>query len=223
MYLLIETLAECETKADLQDALENLPPTIEDTYLRCMTRTKGGKFVCNPRVLKWVSAAYEPLTISHLCEMLAIDTDTGEYHPEKKPTTAAVVRSGVSLLFLERTNKYFVPIHHSARQFILSDLMDQEMISPGLCAAGDSSGEQGAVLEIAQISILHIQSRTSLHVAKIQEILSPPIHGLVHRSIRTLLPMYKKTYPVSMTVPTRSPALGSERTEFLNYAIQTWP
>ena len=223
MYLQIENLAQCETRADLQTALEDLPPTLEATYLRCLTRRKGNKLVCWPKVLQWASAAREPLTVYHLCEMLAIDAHTGEYCSEHKPSAGAVIRSGVSLLSVERIGKLIVPIHHSARRFIFSDVMEQQLIELGILCTPYLRGEEAAVIDIAHVSLLHIKARTELQMQKIQEVPLPPIQGLVSRSIRTILPMYKHKSQMTWKVPSRSATATTEETEFLQYAIRTWP
>lgn len=223
VHLQSENLSYCETPGDLRHALENLPPTIEDTYLRCLAREKRGKLVCNPRLLAWASAVQEPLTVSHLCEMLAIDSGTGDYQPIARPTASSVIQSCVSLMAVEPIEQTVFPVHHSVRRFLLSGFMRATTERVGLDLPSAPWSEHESILEVAALSLLHIKSRTGLQVRKVQKLSAPPIYGLVHRSIRAVLPFGTRTSPAILKLPVRSSSSAKESSEFLYYAIRTWP
>lgn len=227
MHLQLESLALCASRSDVYAALQNLPPSLESTYVRCLTRRQGNALVCNPKVLKWAAAAKEPLTVDHVREMLAIDPLTGRLDPDARPHVESILRSGVSLLSFDTGERSLVPIHHSARQFLGSTTISAEVVKvlPDLtevtkCAL-DLSLEE-AVLDIAEISLSHIKDRTGLEVLEYQKVPLPPVHGMVPPFVRKILRV-KQPARVSLPVArARRPTPVGLEADFLQYAIRTW-
>jgi hypothetical protein len=77
-------------------AVESLPPGLEATYSRCLTRKRADlrclagkradRLLCDVDLLIWVCATPEPLRIDALQEILAMDMETGMISPDRMRT-----------------------------------------------------------------------------------------------------------------------------------------
>ena len=222
----MEILAACETPAAVISALDDLPPTLEDTYMRCLTRRQNGKLLCKPKVLKWASAPKEPLSINHLREMLAMNPRTGNVTREKMPSAESVIRAGVSLVSIDDAERLLVPAHHSVRQFLFSESLWKKVAES---ADFDESirGElnlslDDTTLEIAQLSLSHVKSSIVRQIEQRQSIKAPPIGAMIPKSLQKILGFsHQQTMEMPMP-PLRRSTQKSENTDFLQYAIRNW-
>ena len=63
--------------AGLQDALANLPATLDETYTRTLREIKEAKWKYAHRILQFVAVASRPLRVKELAELFAFDFEVG--------------------------------------------------------------------------------------------------------------------------------------------------
>ncbi|KAL1303205.1 hypothetical protein AAFC00_006625 [Neodothiora populina] len=74
--LQVETIWEtCTTDAQILTALKHLPPTLEETYSRCLERLHASRRPYAFKVLRYVYTVYAPFSLVELSESFAVDPD----------------------------------------------------------------------------------------------------------------------------------------------------
>ncbi|KAH0368016.1 phospholipase, patatin family protein, partial [Aureobasidium melanogenum] len=108
----------CNTDAQINDAMSNLPKDLDETYMRCLNRVQNQQQqYCLP-VLRYVYAARTPLKIDALGEALAINLETGELKRDQIPFPYTILRSGANLIMFDEVDNLVVPTHDSVRKFL---------------------------------------------------------------------------------------------------------
>ncbi|KAF2173374.1 hypothetical protein M409DRAFT_15659 [Zasmidium cellare ATCC 36951] len=222
--LLDEILRNCTTVAEVNSTLQDLPKSLSDLYLRCLTRRLDGQLLCNPKVLKWCSAAREPLCVDAVSDMLALDLESGEIDQDRRPDPDSVIRAGVSLLVLEETDLLLEPAHHSIRQFIFSNLLrDTHFLDgdfrPALQDELNMSRDQ-TELEIGQLCLSHIRAKTGIDIQIYRTVKAPPILGMIPQFLQKGLRLGQGRSEAP-GIPIQRPT-NQDTASFLQFAIQTW-
>ncbi|KAH0160893.1 ankyrin, partial [Aureobasidium melanogenum] len=108
----------CNTDAQINHAMSNLPKDLDETYMRCLNRVQNQQQqYCLP-ILRYVYAARTPLKIDALGEALAIDLETGELIRDQIPFHYTILRSGANLIMFDEVDNLVVPTHDSVRKFL---------------------------------------------------------------------------------------------------------
>ena len=170
------------------------------------------------------------MTIDQVREMLAIDEETGVLYHDRKPTAAFVLRSAVSLLNVSVPEGLLVPVHHSIRQFLFPHELKTalEKNTCGLSTdirTGLTISKQEALLELADLSMRHIQSRAraaSLPVQRTHLTPVPQLQAFLPRPLRSFFPSRSSSPTASWRLPVLERHRHDEATAFYNYAIHTW-
>ncbi|EPS38868.1 hypothetical protein H072_7366 [Dactylellina haptotyla CBS 200.50] len=82
----LEVLRGCFTKKELEQALESLPATLEDTYERTLAAVDESRRESLCQILRWLCFSSRPMRLDEMCEVLAIDFESkprARYDPEK--------------------------------------------------------------------------------------------------------------------------------------------
>ncbi|KAG9672833.1 phospholipase, patatin family protein, partial [Aureobasidium melanogenum] len=145
----------CNTDAQINDAMSNLPKDLDETYMRCLNRVQNQQQqYCLP-VLRYVYAARTPLEIDALGEALAINLETGELKRDQIPFPYTILRSGANLIMFDEIDKLVVPTHDSVRKFLDSFKKKDEDLNDLVIDA--------ATLDLGEVCIAHLLWHASKH------------------------------------------------------------
>ncbi|TFY51087.1 hypothetical protein EVG20_g11172, partial [Dentipellis fragilis] len=133
MFLWVECqlkeLKKCSTVSDLRKALRDLPPTLERTYARILSKKKfrDPKVLC--LTLHWIAFAIKPLTRSELdaAVKLSFKEIHSECSDEFQPLHSDILLEAISSLI--DTSDYSGVIkfcHFSVKEYIISDIAKTE-------------------------------------------------------------------------------------------------
>ena len=116
MYCQLEYLANCPPVC-IQHALDELPATLDETYMRTLREIEDTNLEYASRLLQCVAVAYHPLQVEELAEILAFDFEVGpipEFCKEWRlqNPVAAVLSTCSTLLSLVNVQDYFL-FHNS--------------------------------------------------------------------------------------------------------------
>jgi hypothetical protein len=98
-----------------------LPTSLQKLYMDLLKTKRNSESFCDPRPIVVVCAVPAPMREEALRQLLALDMDTGNYMIGNVMSSDAVLRHGVGLITLDKTEHLMLPIHDSVRTFIFSD------------------------------------------------------------------------------------------------------
>jgi hypothetical protein len=80
----LDTLRNCRTRASLRKTLEELPPTLDETYNRILSAISEADKQYAVPILRWLAFSIRPLTADELAEVVAIDLkEEARFDPEE--------------------------------------------------------------------------------------------------------------------------------------------
>ena len=123
-------LADC-FPGNIEDTLNGLPATLDDTYERTLREIKETKWEYAQKLLFFVTVAYRPLRVEELAEILAFDFNSGAipiFHKDwrlKNPIEAVLSTCStlLSVVNVERpveTSRVVQFAHFSVKEFLTS-------------------------------------------------------------------------------------------------------
>ncbi|KAM3077406.1 hypothetical protein ACMFMG_006751 [Clarireedia jacksonii] len=71
----LDVLGQCRTRKQLDKALSNLPPTLDETYNRILSAISSSDSDYAIRILRWLTFSARPLSLGEVAEIAALDTD----------------------------------------------------------------------------------------------------------------------------------------------------
>ena len=197
----LDFLSPCRTPAKLENAVEKLPKTIEDTYSAMLHQIKEQDRGYARNALLWLSHAGRPLSIPELCEVIVFEDDPKELDDDHRlppkpeviqdicpglisiiPDTQKVALAHLSvrkyLASLPRSN-FFHIYHNEAREFVAKQCLryiNFPAFSGGFCDAVvlQQKKESWPLLHYAA---LHWQ----MHVKSLGNHLSQDLEQIMHQ------------------------------------------
>jgi ankyrin repeat protein len=149
--LQLEALWEdCDTDADIKEALDKLPKDLDETYKRCVRRIALKNSNVSSRILRWVCAVSKPFELDQLREVLAINVSTGRLHRDKVPPAREILKCCSNLVTTDDNNQVLL-VHHSVRQFLCAGKANDELFAAGFDLANSK-------LELGQLCVAHLTS-----------------------------------------------------------------
>lgn len=129
-YLLDEICAgSCD--ADIRQALRNLPRSLEDTYIRVLSRiaTRKNRIELIQRVFRWVAVAKRPLAVEELREAVAINIGQTKTKPELMPhdMRRVVLWTDNLLQITEEEPQHVCFAHSSIYDFMAGARLSQQL------------------------------------------------------------------------------------------------
>jgi ankyrin repeat protein len=114
---------ECESEYQIRQAIDDLPKTLEETYLRCLRkiskRTEYSPYVL--KILKWVLCANRPLHIEELKEAVVFGPEDTKWDGTKIPRDdSRFISSCANLVNLDDIDKCVRVSHRTVKQFLLA-------------------------------------------------------------------------------------------------------
>ncbi|RSL58813.1 hypothetical protein CEP54_007574 [Fusarium duplospermum] len=88
----LQALEECHTAQELDEALESLPTTLEETYERSLLAIEEKRREGFRHILRWLSFSARPMHLDEITEVLAIDFSAkprAQYDPRKRLVNSA--------------------------------------------------------------------------------------------------------------------------------------
>ncbi|OCL13022.1 hypothetical protein AOQ84DRAFT_283938, partial [Glonium stellatum] len=120
----LDALGSCLTRAKLRKALQNLPPTLAETYERILVSI-GPNADYAQQILRWLTFSKEPLSTEQIAEVVAIDVDNGGVFDEdgilESPNDVLTICSSLVAITKPRRNRRIVSLaHYSVQEYLLS-------------------------------------------------------------------------------------------------------
>jgi hypothetical protein len=233
-------LNDCFTSNQVKDAILRLPTDLEKLYVSCLGRKRGYETLCNPMTIMFVCAAPKPIRAQALCQLLALDMNTGEIASGDVMSSDAVIQRGVGLITLDKTEQLILPAHDSVRTFIFSttalaitqDLLTSLQISAlglsGKLLTDDTYGNS-VQLHLGNACLLHIEYKTSRSLIasssqtlRVSPKVTPDMPAWIRKPIQAFWPdaLDRKTVRVKMTPRTHK--VSPQQDDFLEYARHNW-
>ncbi|KAG2004358.1 ankyrin repeat domain-containing protein 50 [Coprinopsis cinerea AmutBmut pab1-1] len=122
--LQVQALVFCKNLKDLEDALNNLPVSLEDMYRQTVQRIRAqlpSQAELGIRALLWVAFSHQPLRIEDLLYVVATDPGTFLFHEERMVDKATLVSACCGLI--EWDDKRRVRFVHSTVQEALPGIL----------------------------------------------------------------------------------------------------
>ncbi|KAI1771159.1 ankyrin [Hypoxylon cercidicola] len=130
----LDHLGECVSDESCRVALKELPPTLNETYLRILQRIPQDKAPLVQLVLHFIAFARLPLTIEQFREILAVPKAGSYMLPSDRVRESAIQKLCSSLIRKSNSGLYFEFAHFSVQEFLkdeslLKDRFEQFLIS----------------------------------------------------------------------------------------------
>lgn len=84
MFCQLEALRKCLNPFDLEEALQSLPKTLNETYDRILLSIDERYKDDALKVLQFLIRSAQPMTLVELAEVLRIDVDGHRFYPRKQ-------------------------------------------------------------------------------------------------------------------------------------------
>ncbi|KAI4128816.1 MAG: hypothetical protein LQ347_004029 [Umbilicaria vellea] len=123
--LMIEQLSQQTTHEEVEEALQDLPNGLNETYGRILLRIqdeKKSRRVTAEKILKWVVCAIRPLTVTELATGLAIAPGEKTFNPKKRVINPSKIMLDLCapLVELDESTQCLKIVHASVRDFLLN-------------------------------------------------------------------------------------------------------
>ncbi|KAI8664541.1 NACHT domain-containing protein [Fusarium keratoplasticum] len=161
----LQALEECHTAMELDEALEPLPATLEETYERSLLAIEEKRREGFRHILRWLSFSARPMHLDEITEVLAIDFSTKprpQYDPRKRLVNSAKFFHKHSNLVSVSTVKDSTGQHQELRLAHLSVrdyLLSNKIV--GSPASYFTINSLSAHRSIAEACIVYLQQFTS--------------------------------------------------------------
>ncbi|KAI9872454.1 MAG: hypothetical protein M1830_001605, partial [Pleopsidium flavum] len=129
--LMIDQLSQQATIEEVEEALEDLPTGLNDTYGRLLLRILNyspAKRTIAEKILRWMVCASRPLSVAELGEALAISGGEDRFNPKKRVINPrkTILDLCAPLIELEEPTQRLKLVHASVKDFLLSTTIRDE-------------------------------------------------------------------------------------------------
>ncbi|EXJ53452.1 uncharacterized protein A1O5_13320 [Cladophialophora psammophila CBS 110553] len=119
----LDEMSRLRTDAALKQALNQLPPGIEDSYLRILDSIAREDISFATRTLLWLAHASTPLTLTELAEAVVLEPDFDELDPDSTLNDPSdVLEICRSLIAFNPVSQTVRIAHHSVREYLTGRL-----------------------------------------------------------------------------------------------------
>lgn len=124
VYCQIDLLSRLRTPRAVIEALNSLPPTLDQTYERLLDRIDGEEDRKLAReIFEMLAFSFRPLKLREICEMLQVTPGLSTLDEGKRLTDPSDVLSICgSFLNFQRDTDFVALAHHSVKTYLTSDL-----------------------------------------------------------------------------------------------------
>ncbi|KAK8007952.1 hypothetical protein PG991_010503 [Apiospora marii] len=122
---LLDHLGECYSDRSRREALDTLPPDLEETYVRLLQRIKPSQESLVSMSLNLIGYLSNLLSIPMLQHALSVRPDMQSMSPQDVVYEDAISRACSSLIRKTNDGKYFEFAHFSVREFLESDRLNR--------------------------------------------------------------------------------------------------
>ncbi|KAI5810839.1 hypothetical protein BZA77DRAFT_347519 [Pyronema omphalodes] len=137
MFLLpalqIQSVLECATPRDRQEALNTMPEGLEDAFevtLKRINRQKS-KSKHAMKIVQWIFLAVRPLSIDELRHALATHPNDTEYDDQRALTTSQIIDFCLGLVILDKETSTVRLVHKSLQDYLCSEYDDGNLFQNG--------------------------------------------------------------------------------------------
>ncbi|KAJ4304872.1 hypothetical protein N0V90_000400 [Kalmusia sp. IMI 367209] len=130
----LEILKQCRNQRQLLNALNDLPPDLDETYNRILGTIKGDDVIYAIRILRWLAFSFRPLSLAEVAEVAALDADRSPgFDPEEvlaDPSEVFDICSSLVTLVDSTGAKdpVLVLAHYSVKEYLVSKrILESEM------------------------------------------------------------------------------------------------
>jgi hypothetical protein len=233
-------LNDCFTSNQVKDAILRLPTDLEKLYVSCLGRKRGYETLCNPMTIMFVCAAPKPMRAQALCQLLALDMNTGEIASGDVMSPDAVIQRGVGLITLDKTEQLILPAHDSVRTFIFSTtalaIIQDLLTSLQISALGlsrqlltDDTYGKDVQLHLGKACLLHIEYKTSRSLIasssqtlRVSPKVTPDMPAWIRKPIQAFWPDALDRKTVRVNITPRTHKVSPQQDDFLEYARGNW-
>ncbi|KAK8112255.1 uncharacterized protein PG998_008712 [Apiospora kogelbergensis] len=121
----LDHLAECDSDQQCRDALDTLPPTLDETYLRILQRIPKSKAQMVGLALNCIAYAWRPLTIIQLRELLSVPSAGNTLKPSAIIRESSITKYCSSLLRKSTDGSVLEFSHFSVLEFLEGSLTER--------------------------------------------------------------------------------------------------
>ena len=121
--LLLDSLVTKMTRKALQEAISELPKTLNDTYddaLSRINKQNEDEKELAERILSWISYAFRPLNITELRHALAVIPGEDHFDEANMPDEEDLPSVCARLVFIEEGSKIVRLAHYTAQDYLES-------------------------------------------------------------------------------------------------------
>ena len=122
----IEELSNLRTDRDIRQALNHLPPSLDTTYERILSRVKPIDYTVARRALTWLAFAARPLKVDELTEAIVVENGSTTIDPEARWRPQDLLSFISSLVIYPNQNGTISLAHHSIKEYLLSTQLAQQ-------------------------------------------------------------------------------------------------
>ncbi|KAF4548007.1 Hypothetical protein D9617_33g038710 [Elsinoe fawcettii] len=204
--ILQEIFDECIDEASARHYLsDRLPRDLEETYARCLQKAESSSGCNGRKIIDTVFGAVEPFKLNELLEYLVIEHIDGTVRRKSgsRLNKVSLLECAANLVIYIEATDLILPVHHSARQFILTDL-DKSQVE----------------LEIGAACLLSLHPTSTLIHTPVTPRMTVTLPVLPWQSDR-LSRRYKVQGPVALFRRTDSDTVP-EGYHFVEYANRSW-
>ncbi|KAK8110140.1 uncharacterized protein PG998_006597, partial [Apiospora kogelbergensis] len=121
----LDHLGECQSDQACREALDTLPPDLEETYVRILQRIKQSQQVLAEMTLNFVGYISKDLSIPMLQQAVSVRPDQRWVSPQNVIYEEAISRACSSLIRKTNDGNHFEFAHFSVREFLESENLNR--------------------------------------------------------------------------------------------------
>ncbi|RFU34097.1 hypothetical protein B7463_g2206, partial [Scytalidium lignicola] len=127
----LDSLCDCDSDASIQEALENLPQSLTETYERLLGKIQNfQRRILVRHMMQWITCARRNLSIDELLEGVAFTIDDDHWDSAKIPIDPGrLIRASGNLLVIDDEDRSVQLAHYTVQQFLLVDALNQISLS----------------------------------------------------------------------------------------------
>jgi hypothetical protein len=119
----MDVLRTCISPAAINQALQSLPETLDETYERVLLGIPTNRSKDALRILQWLVFSARPLRINEVAELLVADPEgSPEFDLKRRPFDPQDIASYCGSLVITQTSTKEIRLaHYSVQEFLVSD------------------------------------------------------------------------------------------------------
>ncbi|OAF60108.1 hypothetical protein VC83_03189 [Pseudogymnoascus destructans] len=163
LWVALQIISLCDMKTDdaIRQALTDLPKDLSETFSRILRKAEGSGKTYQRRILELVTIAHRPLTAEELRDALSVDPGDAVWNWSRSLNNVnSILACCGSLLTLDEEEKTIRLVHHSVKQFLLSEFEDSATIA--ITIDGANKTMAGIIVTCLNYSVFATQLSTTV-------------------------------------------------------------